>query len=66
MSNDNIYFARNLVDQAQRKRQSVLAAIGNKLIHAPTRIVRIGINDFQSYRRPVNAQVKIPGGGTST
>ena len=42
MSNDNVFFARNLVAQATRERDSVLAAIGNKLIHAPSRIIRMG------------------------
>lgn len=64
MSNDNVFFSRNLVDQATRERNSVLAAIGNKLIHAPSRIIRMGINDFRRYRRPANTEAKFPGGGT--
>jgi hypothetical protein len=64
MSNDNIFFSRNLVDQAERERNNVLAAIGNKLIHAPSRIIRLGINDIRLYRRPANSEVKVPGGGT--
>jgi hypothetical protein len=64
MSNDNVFFARNLVVQATRERDSFLAAIGIKLIHAPSRIIRMGINDIRRYRRPANTEVKFPGGGT--
>jgi len=64
MSNDNVFFARNLVVQAERDRGNVLAAIGNKLIHAPSRIIRMGISDFRRYRRPANTEVKLPGGST--
>ena len=64
MSNDNVFFARNLVDQAQRDRASALAAIGSKLIHSPSRIIRMGLSDFRRYRRPANTEVKFPDGGT--
>ena len=64
MSNDNVFFARNLVVQAERDRGNVLAAIGNKLIHAPSRIIRMGISDFRRYRRPAKTEVKLPGGGS--
>lgn len=64
MNNDNVFFSRDLVNQAQRERDTVLAAIGNKLIHAPTRIIRLGISDFLSYRRPANTQIKISGDKT--
>ncbi|MDP6429810.1 MAG: hypothetical protein QGH73_06205 [Rhodospirillales bacterium] len=55
MSNDNIFFGRGLVDQAQRERLSLLAEFGNKLVHAPSRIIRMGIDDFKRYRRPANS-----------
>ena len=64
MNNDNVFYSRNLVNQAQRERGTVLAAIGNKLIHAPARIIRLGISDFRRYRRPANTEVKISGGKT--
>ena len=55
MSNDNYLYTQNLVHEAERERGEVLARFGNKLVHAPLRIIRLGINDFRRYRRPANS-----------
>jgi len=55
LSNDNYTFTEDLIHDAERARGQLLAQFGNKLVHAPMRFVRLGIDDFRRFRRPANS-----------
>ena len=53
----NAYFYDQVLtfQEAQRERLATLSLFGRKIARAPGRLVRLGIEDFRRYRRPVKS-----------
>ncbi len=44
----------DMTDTSRHDRGQNLFKIGGKILRAPTRLIKMGIDDFRRYRRPVH------------
>ena len=53
--NNIIYSYHDQAIQAARaERDQALAGVGSKILHAPGKLLRMGIDDFKRYRKPLD------------
>jgi hypothetical protein len=44
----------DMMESSRHDRGANLFKIGGKILRAPTRLIKMGIDDFRRYRRPVH------------
>lgn len=45
----------SVIEAARIERGTALADLSSKIIHAPTRLIKLGIDDFRRYRKPAHS-----------
>lgn len=48
------FYDDRTISSARKERDHMVAELGSKVVHAPSRLLRWGIDDFKRYRRPAS------------